>query len=302
MPTRLDVLKNPQQVWHRSSTRYEKLEATIVLDDRQGNCIQVQFPKSETASYQILIDTIQSVKVKDFQDASGPERSFIYTLSVNYAPAGKDISHSSFQFSKQDVRNAWDHGLRSLLSGAVQSAKGSEVKVPSAKYKEIKQITLQKPKGGELVRIHVDLGDAQADLVITREKASSDNCKTEATSFIDKNNILPTETTSLYRYMRSVVQRAQMEEEVSKIVKQINDQSLEEVQKRNPGRPLNEMLNETKVQLENIARDVPQNVGQHGSGAAIVTQVLKRNVEKMKLINEMFCRLQESEGGAANGH
>merc|ERR1712025_1055091 len=97
--------------------------------------------------------------------------------------------------------------------------------------------------------------------------------------FVETNLVLPTEKTSLYRYIRSVVQRAQMEKQVEKIVEEINAQSFEKLKSERSGdSPTDDdILAQTKEELKKIAENIPKNIGQHGSGATIVTQILKRN-------------------------
>lgn len=298
MPTRLDKLKSEETVFHRSSERISRKKAAIFFDDKSQSIV-VRFKDepahTHTPDEKIAIAEIQTVKAKDFSEHD----VIINVLSIYHGP-GEARHHTSFQFEKdkQEARNTWDQGLRSLLTGAVQSAKGTEVKVPGSKYKPIKAITLQKPLQGQVVRISVDLGDGdghQVDLVIPENKTSSDECKRIATEFVENNVVLPTETTSLYRYIRSVVQRAQMETEVVKIVNEINAQNFDEVSKARTSQlsdaESKQLLDKTNERLDNLKNEIPTRVGQHGSGATIVTQVLKRNIDKMRLINEMAAKL-----------
>jgi len=302
MPTRLDLLKKPISICHRSSDRITRITATIFLDDKT-NSIDIQFEKAASgeSDYKIAVPDVQLVKTKEFMES---EHKKLFMLSIHHGSGG--LRHTSFQFDTLENRNAWDHGLRSLMSGAVQSAKGTEVKVPGAKYVPIKAIALQNPRPGQLVSIGVDLGGKQVDLVVSEKLASSDDCKRLATEFVEQNVILPTETTSLYRYIRSVVQRAQMESEVVKLVHEINAQNFDEVSKSRSGQLTAEdsqqILNSTRERLATLASEIPDRVGQHGSGATIVSQVLKRNIDKMKLINEMAAKLATaSVAGAVNG-
>ena len=83
-----------------------------------------------------------------------------------------------------------------------------------------------------------------------------------------------------------------MEKEVTTIVDEINALRFERYAKSKPGEPADQLLTQTNAQLNSLASDLPSRIGQHGSGATVVTQILKRNIEKMKLINDMAAKLK----------
>lgn len=292
MPGRLDQLKVPVKVWHRSSNRIAKAQAKISLDDMFSQ-INIQFDDTKINPDSIYILDIEFIKVKDFNDSQ--TGSMIFILSINR----KDGMHTSFQFEDKDTRDAWDNGVRSLHSGAAHSTK-SEVKVPSSQFLPIKSIALQKPNPGQVVFIKVEIGKDEvkrtAELIVLESQTSSDASKQIAVDFVERNSILPTETTSLYRYVRSVVQRAQMEKEVIAIVDEVNSQSFERLVAEKGHADHAQIVESAKARLTTIYNQIPLRIGQHGSGATIVTQVLKRNIEKMKLINEMAAKLAAEQG------
>lgn len=289
MPSKLDQLKNAAKVFHRSSTRISKAPATIFLDEK---CVEIMIKfDGGSDQHKILIMDIDSLKNKDFNDSA--TKAPLYILSVNL----KDGTHNSFQFETRHIRDEWDHGLRSLHSGAAQQAQG-EVKVPQSQFLPIKSITLQKPSAGQLVSIKLQLGKEgedvkrECDLVVLEGKTSSDDCKELAVQFVEDNSILPTEQKSLYRYIRSVVQRAQMEKEVVAIVEEVNSQSFERLAAEQGGSVDPQQIAVlAKARLTTIYNQIPLRIGQHGSGASIATQVLKRNVKKMEIINDLAAQL-----------
>lgn len=302
MAGKLEKLKEVSRVYHRSKDRISKKDASIQLDDTDPNdpFIKVDIGEAHKAEDRskesdIKIADVEGVKVKDFNDG-GHE---IHIVSVNH----RDGKHTSFQFEKRDDRDHWFQGLQQLQSGVVANAR-TQVKVPAGQYMSIKAIALQKPGPGQLVFIKIDLAEGkqkQVDLVVPTDKTSRDACKHITDEFVEANLVLPTEKTSLYRYIRSVVQRAQMEKEVEVIVEEINSQSFEKLKSERSGESPSDdqLLEQTKGKLTEIANSIPQRIGQHGSGATIVTQILKRNVDKMKLINDMVARLAQGDGGAA---
>eukprot|EP00971_Amphidinium_carterae_P071215 1408434-Amphidinium_carterae.1 len=52
---------------------------------------------------------------------------------------------------------------------------------------------------------------------------------------------------------------------------------------------MNQMRENARKQLTELADSLEERLGKRGPGATIVTLILKRNVEKMKLINEVLC-------------
>lgn len=289
MPSKLDQLKAPVKVFHRSSARIAKAPANLFLDDKIQK-INIKFEGGMPQEAINIVD-IDFLKIKDFNDTATKQPIFI--LSVNL----KDGSHSSFQFESRQIRDEWDHGLRSLHAGAGAQGGNAEVKVPQSTYLPIKSIALQRPDPGQLVSIKLELGKEDGDvkrecsLVIVEGKTDSDACKELAVQFVEDNSILPTEQKSLYRYIRSVVQRAQMEKEVALIVEEVNSQSFERLAAEQGSGDPQQIVALAKARLTTIYNQIPLRVGQHGSGASIATQVLKRNVEKMKIINDLAAQL-----------
>lgn len=286
MPSKLDNLKEPVKIWHRSSARIAKASANICLDDKCTK-IEIKF-ETNMPQEEIKIVDVDFLKNKDFNDSMSGQP--ICILSVNT----KDGAHNSFQFENRKVRDEWDHGLRSLHSGAAQQVQ-TEMKVPQNPFLPIFGLSLQKPSSGQLVSIKLQLGKdevkRECSLVINEGQTSSDACKELAVEFVERESILPTEQKSLYRYIRSVVQRAQMEKEVALIVDEVNNQSYDVLAAQNRGQDPEQIVGLAKARLNTILSQIPTRVGQHGSGASIATQVLKRNVEKMKIINDLAAQL-----------
>merc|ERR1712157_943 len=71
------------------------------------------------------------------------------------------------------------------------------------------------------------MGDETVTLDVKEHQTSSEDCKRVVQEFVHKYGVLKAETTSLYRYVRSVVQRALMERETEAIVNEISAQHLD---------------------------------------------------------------------------
>eukprot|EP00747_Dinoflagellata_sp_TGD_P168431 gnl/TRDRNA2_/TRDRNA2_194785_c0_seq1.p1 gnl/TRDRNA2_/TRDRNA2_194785_c0~~gnl/TRDRNA2_/TRDRNA2_194785_c0_seq1.p1 ORF type:complete len:293 (-),score=63.06 gnl/TRDRNA2_/TRDRNA2_194785_c0_seq1:120-998(-) len=292
MPSAVEHLIIPVKAGIRTNINIGRREAKIQLkDDPEDRVVQMTIKDSgDDKPEEFRVDDIEQIKVKDFIVPNTNTQSYLLSVNLRTEP----VKHISIQFDRKDLRDSWDHGLRSIQP--TQGAKTvalAQVKVPGSRYLPIKGVQLLKPEAGQLVAVKLKLGDEKEEtLVIPEDKATSDNCKQIVNDFIEDNVILPTENTSLYRYVRSVVQRASMEKEVSAIVEEINNLRFERYAKTKPGEPTENLLTQSKAQLSTLASDLPSRIGQHGSGATVVTQILKRNIEKMKLINEMAAKLK----------
>merc|ERR1712187_597001 len=99
---------------------------------------------------------------------------------------------------------------------------------------------------------------------------------------MEAHRILPSEGTSLYRLVRSVVQRVQVEKETREIVEEISQQHLDAlVKQQGPGTAVNRkrLVEEADARLTKLANDIPHRIGEQGTGAQIVSKILLRNVE-----------------------
>eukprot|EP00397_Hematodinium_sp_SG-2012_P034606 GEMP01037129.1.p1 GENE.GEMP01037129.1~~GEMP01037129.1.p1 ORF type:complete len:308 (+),score=72.26 GEMP01037129.1:211-1134(+) len=306
MKSRLDGLKQPAEISYRSQNKIAGQDAYVSLDDKYET-LQVKF-LAGIEPLTIRISDIETAKVKDLPKERDGKNA--YMLSLCYAKDAQGHghgAHSSLQFEDRDVRDLWGHGLRSLMIGATGTDDGKQqsVNVPTQQLLPIKSIALQSGESGELMSVAVDLGKRHATFTVPIPQSNVDleAFKTElwqkVVNFITENSILQTETMSLYRYIRCVVQRALMEKEVTTIIEDINNQNLETLMakrgERQPGVLDDKQLHQTaEKHLDVLAAELMERVGHHGSGATVVTQILKRNIEKMKLMNNLVLKVADN--------
>lgn len=303
MKSRLDGLRESTQISYRSQTRIASQNASLVVDDK-GVKVEVNFNSGETLIFNI--SDIESVKPKDYPQAGGGGHVFLLTLC--YTEEAQKThgqgAHSALEFPDRDVRDLWDHGLRSLITSASSGGeKQQEVSVPTQQLLPIKGISLRSgDKSGELMTVTVELGKRNASFAVSIPEPNYDReaYKKELwqkiVTFIADSSIVATETMSVYRYVRCVVQRALMEKEVTAIIEDINNQNLDTLMKkrgdRQPGVLDDDQLHQAAERhLDSLGAELPDRIGSQGSGAVVVTQVLMRNIAKMKLVNNVSLKL-----------
>mmetsp|Transcript_52696 Transcript_52696/g.112696 ORF Transcript_52696/g.112696 Transcript_52696/m.112696 type:complete len:313 (-) Transcript_52696:136-1074(-) len=293
-----DLLTSKISVGYRSDESFARTEAQIFYDSRaQTVQIQEQGNSGSEPMHTIKLNDMVSVKARDYIEGN----TFFWTLALqqNEAPV-----RTCIQFYKREARDLWDAGLQALL--ASEAKNGATVSVPSSKYIAIKEVTLEEPRPGFLVSVVVDVGkEENPRLEVPHGRAAGGDCKQITHDFIEANMILPTEGTALYRFVRAAVQRAQVEAETAKVVEEINSLQINELIRHREDRPGSAppqyyaIAEQAKARLKALSAEIPKRIGDQGTAAVFLAQILRRNIEKMIVINELAV---ERAGGATTGH
>jgi len=231
------------------------------------------------------------------------------------------------EFKKKETRDAWEYSLRAVWiefknqddeipqgssedpapgakpesaadklgtdRNAPESDKLGADKTKAGRVRTITQVNLQRPSPGVLAAMAMELDNSShlATLEIMENKASVEECKKIVGDFVVKYGIVPAESLSLYRYLRSVIQRATIEREVETVIQKISllqyEQMLSNSAASQPNATPEDIWKESKDGLDRIQETLSVRIGTHGAGAIIVSKILRRSVEKMKLINDM---------------
>lgn len=290
-------LSDQVRVKFRATTSLQPQDAWIWYDETAKG-IQVQFLKSApSVELTILrLKDISSVKAKSFIQGS----EFIFVVAIVLKSAA---GQTFLQFGKREDRDTWDSGLRYLVVAREQLDAGTEVEVPDGEYHPIRHIVLKAPKAGVVVAMSVDVKGEEQELQVLADQTSSSECKNLVVDFVQKHRIMPSETTSLYRFVRSLVQRALMESQTAALIDEINAQHFERVlQVRGPTASSTALLNGARDKLDRLSRDIQERIGYQGTGALIVTEILHRNMDKLRLINDLCARIYDLECAAPSKH
>lgn len=120
-------------------------------------------------------------------------------------------------------------------------------------------------------------------------RTGSEDCRRIVRAFIAEHQVLPSESKSLYRFLRSVTQRALMQRETTAVIAEIDAQRLgAEVGAAGTSRS----AFAAELGLKRLAAEIPERLGQNGVCAGLVAQILSRNIEKTRLINKLAANVQ----------
>jgi hypothetical protein len=295
----LEELRKEEEVLHRTRTHIHPQRALISVDESYRK-IMIKQPDVEPPLVSTVdVGEIDFIKRRDFTDVDRSDHSVeMHLLSLNH----KDGNHTSFQFGMAAKRDAWETGLRTMISGAMAGSRIGEVKVPAQQYMAIKSLTTEICGEDELLRLTVSLGKREGVLSVKKTENTAKDWKRITDEFVEKNAVLPTEATSLYRYIRSVIDRTLMEKEAVAVIEEINEQSFEKLVKKKHGSSASddEIVRMAADRLTTISSQLATRIGSHGNGGMVICQILHRNIEKMKLINEMAVKVTRAEGGGAS--
>lgn len=241
--------------------------------------ISVEFKKKETRdAWEYSLRAVW-IEFKN-QDAEIPQGS-----SVTPSPRPKDPAPGAKPESAADKLGT-DRNAPELDHLGADKTKAGRVRT-------ITQVNLQRPSPGVLAAMAMELDNSShlATLEVMENKSSVEECKKIVGDFVVKYGIVPAESLSLYRYLRSVIQRATIEREVETVIQKISllqyEQMLSNSATSQPNATPEDIWKESKDGLDRIQETLSIRIGTHGAGAIIVSKILRRSVEKMKLINDM---------------
>ncbi|CAJ1437710.1 unnamed protein product [Effrenium voratum] len=204
------------------------------------------------------------------------------------------------QFARVEDRDNWDTGLRFLINALEVTVAKDQVDVPTRGFSRIKKVRLEEPRAGVLVAGRFELANGEeAMLEVTEEMADAKNLNSFIVEWVQQKCVQPSETTSLYRLVKSLVHRVTLDSKTADIIKRINDCHFDRMlQAQGKGTDQGHLVLElTKAHLREIDHEIPKIIGQQGTGASMIIQVLRRNVEKMKVINDLAFKIHMDSYG-----
>jgi len=294
---------------YRSSTQIAGVAAVLTFQRQTGE-VKVAIPSltdsDETIS--ISVADVESVKANDYLESS----NYHWVLSIRLRPTGPKEAGScrslqgklySLQFHSKEDRDTWCSGLQSAVAAVSRTRDGAEVtKQPRTIFK----VALKEPKLDMLasMKVHMERNEEVkvADIDVPEAKSSADDIRRRTKDFIAAHEVDSAEGTSLYRFLRTVVQRAMMEKETAAIVDKIQNRSLDRVLKEAPEGTLSVegARTQAEAQLQQLSEEIEQRLGERGTGVAILSMMLRQNIEKMRRINSLTAQVYEKE--KAPGH
>mmetsp|Transcript_62329 Transcript_62329/g.182070 ORF Transcript_62329/g.182070 Transcript_62329/m.182070 type:complete len:294 (-) Transcript_62329:84-965(-) len=273
----------------RSSTQLAGVEATARFDPAQ-DAVQII---ADDATTSIMIADIEAIKAKDYME----DESYCWVLVIQLAEGRQ----ASLQFRLKEQRDTWTSELKSLANAAAGKSP-DESADKKEQFRNITEVELKEPGDGVLASAAVKLekgGEVTvAQLSVPDSKFRPDDVKHLTQEFIDANQVNPAESTSLYRFLRTVVQRVRVEKETASMIDEIQSNSLESLLKKPPDD--DEHANMTVAQLRSYAearlkglKDGVQRRLGDGTGANILSSMLMQNIDKTLSINELCAKFHQ---------
>lgn len=285
----VDKIKRKTAVKYRSTTCVQQVEAKISYDpDKKSVLVEIPGGQEgvvdEGEPFDLDIADIRSVQAKDYTQ----DTAYLYLLFV-----GTDDAKEAFQFSRREDRDTWEDSLRSLMGNMDVDVLKQDQSGPF--LAPIIQISLRRPQGPEvLISVEMVLGADGNKQPLTRyldvpvNKTSEQDTQKIVRDFVKDNEILPSEKLSLFRYVRTLVERANVEQETKKLVEEINALHYDNLIKGMSAKAsIEDVVSDARYKLEGIQKSIPQRIGTRGTNANIVGMILQRSTEKMKLVNDM---------------
>jgi len=226
------------------------------------------------------------------------ETSLVEPASMN-PPAQQESRVLTFRFANVQDRDSWESGLRSLISSPMKLQRNSSTQPKNKPQLDITSLSLEKPGGGRLVKVKVQMcQEKEAFLEVLDNQCSAEDVRSVTSHFVHQHNLIMHDAKSLYRYVMSLVSRARIHKDTLAIVKEINlldletmvndeangEQVAEAIQ---AGVPRHRALfDKAQDSLDNLIENFDTRMLQQGPGAAIVVKLIRRNIQKMKIVNE----------------
>jgi len=296
-----EQLKKKMPVGHRSTERIVKEEAYVWQVDE--TVLMIEFKHSEGHPDQILVKDIEHVKQTDYPE----DNSFRWVLGINHKD--KEGKVTMLQFNKREDRDIWVSGLRSLVDGMRSSAPGqapvvpASAELPTVVLQAVADIALEPPLNGSMARVCLTLGNKEkVYLDIPEGKNVPQQLKSLVQDFVEQHSIMSSESTSLYRLLRTVIQRITVSRETQKIITEISSQRLDLLLPKGQSTEDPVKIQEKAEERLNLLKvEIPRRIGDQGTAAPIVSMILQRNIDKMLIINEMIVKAREKEPDVPQG-
>lgn len=298
-----EQLKKKMPVGHRSTERIVKEEAYVWQVDEM--VLMIEFKSSEGNPERILVKDIEYVKQTDYPE----DNSFRWVLGINHKD--KEGKVTMLQFNKREDRDIWVSGLRSLVDGMRSSAPGqapvvqTSAELPTVVLQAVADIALEPPLNGSMARVCLTLGKIGGEKVyldIPEGKNVPQQLKSLVQDFVEQHSIMSSESTSLYRLLRTVMQRITVSRETQKIITEISSQRLDLLMPKGQSTEDPVKIQEkAEERLNFLKAEIPRRIGDQGTAAPIVSMILQRNIDKMLIINEMIVKAREKEPDVPQG-
>lgn len=280
----VDLLCKLHPVTHRSTLLLKKREAFIRLA-ASGEALVLDI-KGEP-QLRLLIRAVVNLKAKEVVGTNG-KLDAVLSFQDTSSPG---FLQRSLQFSGKETRDLWLLGLKRLLAGIAAPKVSTAPRQKAARLARITKIVLVEPKMiTDSYKLQVQCGGEGRSYVFSVQRTGAlrhfiDNqLWSDVMTFLEASDVLPTEGVALYRYVKGVLERCLMEQSVILAMQEIDQAFV--LKLHHAGHGMYEAYAAAEERLDALADRLPSEIGYLGLGAAIVEQILQRNIDKMRKLNE----------------
>mmetsp|Transcript_44748 Transcript_44748/g.83589 ORF Transcript_44748/g.83589 Transcript_44748/m.83589 type:complete len:313 (+) Transcript_44748:31-969(+) len=307
------MAKNAEQLVRAVKVRYRSssnlvLRSGMLQWNEEMQTVEINFSKSSEElgpDMSIMkLSSVSGVKAMDYIEGTHVNCVLILRLKpdvsddslIPQSPVPEE-EEVIVQFARVEDRDNWDTGLRYLINALEVTVAQDQVEVPTKSFSRIRKVQLEEPRAGVLVAANFELASGElATLEIPESMADGKDLNSFVVDWVQQRCVQPSETTSLYRLVKSLLHRATLESKTADIIQRINACHFDNLLKEKNTSDGLLVLEWSKAQLREVSHDIPNLIGQQGTAASMTIQILQRNVEKMKAINDMAYRIYIGEG------
>jgi len=307
MANHAEQLGREVKIKYRTSTNLILRKGTLFYNEDMQT-VEVESSGSDESNTKVIkLSCLSTVKAMDYIEGTRVNCVLILRHKLDTAEEesllASDVPQPEeeeiiIQFTRVEDRDNWDTGLRYMMNALEVTVAKDQVEGPTKSFSRIKKVRLEEPRAGVLVHARFELASGEeAILEIPEHKADSKNLNNEIVKWVQGNCVQPSETTSLYRLVKSLVHRTTLESKTADVIQRINDCNFDKMLKAQGASVEDQgmaVLELTKAHLREIENDIPTFIGQQGTAATMITQILRRNVEKMKVINDLAYKIYAS--------
>eukprot|EP00434_Breviolum_minutum_P003849 symbB.v1.2.003387.t1/scaffold190.1/size276550/12 len=295
MANHAELLSREVKIKYRTSTNLILRKGTLFYNEDMQT-VEVESSGSDESNTKVIkLSCLSTVKAMDYIEGTRVNCVLILRHKLDTAEESSlanDVPQPEeeeiiIQFTRVEDRDNWDTGLRYMMNALEVTVAKDQVEGPTKSFSRIKKVRLEEPRAGVL----------EAILEIPEHKADAKNLNNEIVKWVQDNCVQPSETTSLYRLVKSLVHRTTLESKTADVIQRINDCNFDKMLKAQGASVEDQgmaVLELTKAHLREIENDIPTFIGQQGTAATMITQILRRNVEKMKVINDLAYKIYAS--------
>eukprot|EP00930_Biecheleria_cincta_P004408 TRINITY_DN105322_c0_g1_i1.p1 TRINITY_DN105322_c0_g1~~TRINITY_DN105322_c0_g1_i1.p1 ORF type:complete len:340 (-),score=70.98 TRINITY_DN105322_c0_g1_i1:338-1270(-) len=290
------------RIKYRASDQLKSRSAKLRYNNEK-HCLEIEFVFGKDDEAQQDLEVMVAIMLKDVQSVHREDyiekARLSYVVALHMHPTVETDGQSGFYkplvqhvlvFMMPQDRDPWFAGLSQIQE--MLPGKPKDTLTVVGLLSRIKKVRLEEPRAGIVVAMRLNLANQEELLEVSQQQVDDRTLKKDIAQWVKVHNVEPNELTSLYRLVKSLVHRWTMEVKTAHVVQKINDLHFDNFIGAHGGDSA-EVLERVNRELAQLDYDMPQQIGQHGVGSFMIIQTLRRNTQKMQLINKQACQIYD---------